>query len=880
MGGRSKRRSEKLSKVSSFKTDVFEASGAEEEDDVVNSTSFPDSTQNFRDEEIDEDAAFDEDDWERFGEHFASKKKPHVSEIDRFEEMEEGGMDLSEMLDDPKVPKVNSEEGKSMKFEKSVNSEKSVNFDENSDSESEIDEKVHGNLLRFIGKLDVDAQEEAKKRRKQKLRGVDLHDSSSATGEIGMADLLGSLLPTEPEIKGIKNKLIELAKDKTAKTLSTPLERVEKEKLDREVGFTKVTEDLSKWSSVVAKNRRAETLSFPLRENQILTENNSTLISKFKASTNVEKDLYELRNLLLKNNGKEVKPPKSEQQLQKEAEEEMEKQRKIAQMRSMLFHYQQKCARIKKIKSKGYRKRHRITSQGEDEVKLDELIAADGAAGKEELLSQERERAEARMNLRLKNSTKWLKKTMRFTSNKDGDLVESLKEQQRAQEKLRQRMEGVKKNRDDIESGESDDISDQESEIRRIEADLDAPMQDKGLMGMAFMKKANEKRRKEAQMLLDQLNDESQDLEDDGLEETKNGNGQASKVVITGRREFDLSSNSSLGKKPASAEIADLNQQQVAQVAVSAGFSTKSNAHLLVGPTDSSTDFTISPVSESTGETASKLGVDPLKGHDRSASTMPSDDKTGDLNPWTSAESNSEKHLELNESSKLINLASVLTVKKASSNETSEFSLLGDGSAQQAEMVKEAFEYTNLEQEDLEKEKDKIVASQMEKEESDLNLPMKLPGWGSWSGPGISSPKKRKPTSQELSSRESSRQKKKAALDKGMKHVLINSENKRDHKIRKLMLNQVPHPFQTREQYERSLSMPIGPEWNAQSAHAGLTKPAVVTKAGSIIEPMTWAAARHSAMVSGYELPKEQEVAITNAKAHRKHKSRSAIVKS
>jgi U3 small nucleolar RNA-associated protein 14 len=51
------------------------------------------------------------------------------------------------------------------------------------------------------------------------------------------------------------------------------------------------------------------------------------------------------------------------------------------------------------------------------------------------------------------------------------------------------------------------------------------------------------------------------------------------------------------------------------------------------------------------------------------------------------------------------------------------------------------------------------------------------------------------------------------------------------------MATQLPHPFETKAQYERSLRLPIGPEWSTKETLQNATKPRVMIKQG-IIKPM------------------------------------------
>jgi U3 small nucleolar RNA-associated protein 14 len=40
------------------------------------------------------------------------------------------------------------------------------------------------------------------------------------------------------------------------------------------------------------------------------------------------------------------------------------------------------------------------------------------------------------------------------------------------------------------------------------------------------------------------------------------------------------------------------------------------------------------------------------------------------------------------------------------------------------------------------------------------------------------------------------------------------------------------------EQYERSISTPVGSEWNTRQTFLKLTKPKVITKLGKVIDPL------------------------------------------
>lgn len=128
----------------------------------------------------------------------------------------------------------------------------------------------------------------------------------------------------------------------------------------------------------------------------------------------------------------------------------------------------------------------------------------------------------------------------------------------------------------------------------------------------------------------------------------------------------------------------------------------------------------------------------------------------------------------------------------------------------------------------FEEEKEERMQSEDEK-----MVDMTLAGWGSWIGAGIGRKAQERKQKRFLSKQEGVPRGKRqdAKLDK----VIINE--KRIKKNAKYLASQLPHPFETRQQYERSLRLPVGPEWTTKESFQAATKPRVLMKQG-IITPM------------------------------------------
>ncbi|KAG6898857.1 hypothetical protein C0993_003500 [Termitomyces sp. T159_Od127] len=132
---------------------------------------------------------------------------------------------------------------------------------------------------------------------------------------------------------------------------------------------------------------------------------------------------------------------------------------------------------------------------------------------------------------------------------------------------------------------------------------------------------------------------------------------------------------------------------------------------------------------------------------------------------------------------------------------------------------------TSYEQEFQEAKKREIAA------DAPQEIDTTIPGWGSWGGTGIR-PAPPKPQ----------RIKKVAGIDPttradyGKAHVIISE--KRDKKAAKYLVKDLPYPYTSKAQFEKTMERPLGTEWNTRVAFQKATMPHVVKKPGMIINPI------------------------------------------
>lgn len=127
-----------------------------------------------------------------------------------------------------------------------------------------------------------------------------------------------------------------------------------------------------------------------------------------------------------------------------------------------------------------------------------------------------------------------------------------------------------------------------------------------------------------------------------------------------------------------------------------------------------------------------------------------------------------------------------------------------------------------------------------------------MPAWlraqGSWGGEGAPAPRKRFVVQPKNDAP--------PRADAKLPHVIINEKRQKGAGI--FHVASVPFPYQTREQYERSLQQPLGREWNAQTTFQQVTKPRVITKKGMVIDPIEYKPAAAMAAAAGGGKPQNR----------------------
>lgn len=797
----------------------------------------------FEDEELDSDEALgSEDEYDvmnsRFSQTLRDAEKKSKDHGIMSESEDEGGytsideddlMPLSQVWDTNNKADEDSDEASSLKLENiDDNSEATSSSEDSSDGEEEeeeeeeeedpFDEISQDEEDVELKTITSDLLKEATKKSVKKLDnyggGKDSEYNlpsivSSNTGrKLNLADMLSVV---EDKDAVAKSTLIKGKNE----AVSVPLPQRIQERHDRKAAYEISKQEVNKWKDVVAQNRRAEHLSFPI--NAPAEHNHASTFTRFSEAPQTE--LQEKVDSVLKESNlvEDQRNSKFEDLATAQMSPEMMKKRtaEVRLMRELMFREERKSKRIKKIKSKAY---HRI--------KKKEMLKNKELAGVSDDEDIDEARAKERMTLKHKTNSRWAKDMIKHGMSNDAETREDIEEMLRQGERLKEKIL-------DRGSKEEDDASLSDIE-RAYEKEDGAVVATKkigksGIMDMEFMKKAEARACDSNKRSIENLkafeNGDVDSLLSDNEQEDERTGGTT--LLNQGRRIYTpaVSEEQSLLNREISELKVDQNKGKVNVEAVTVrenSKSPKSSESSEKITNKDSEDFNpwlnvSEDEDENKGPRSSKVSVID-KESSRMAKQANKIAKHGDKQSRRTKNSGSNDEdllLDLEETNRL----NIVDPYGGSDDEKGGFMF------KQQESIAEAFAGDDVVA-DFDDEK-----RQIEIEEDDHEEDVTLPGWGDWAGAGSNPKKKRKFIKKVKGVMEKDKRK-----DKKLKNVIINERvNKKNLKYQS---SAVPFPYENKEQYERSLRMPLGPEWTSRSSHQKLIKPKNLIKPSHVIDPL------------------------------------------
>lgn len=358
-----------------------------------------------------------------------------------------------------------------------------------------------------------------------------------------VAKMLHALGSGDTNVSGLadlKKKVARLSAS-GKKELSVPVADHVAGRITRGMAYEEVKKEVTeKWKDVVVENRKKQHLVFPLNGENRVGKTSGIAAERFKPGNKYETEIADmLREAGVGDEHGVVKAEENElKEVRVSKEEVLQRKREMARVRSLMFHYEQRMRRIKKIKSRKYR---RILKKEKEKVAEQERELL-GSDAEEEAIKAERKRVEERMTLRHKNTSKWVRRQLsRGETKRNWNSRAAVEEQLQLHEQLKRRQEGLADESDESDSegsigdGATDERLDEELEqLRKETAEEEAAESKKGpkkgLMSMRFMQAAEERQRKQALELLEEMDEENAD--------SSGGNDGDMDAKPQGRRSF------------------------------------------------------------------------------------------------------------------------------------------------------------------------------------------------------------------------------------------------------------------------------------------------------------------------------------------------------
>ncbi|KAF1845072.1 Utp14-domain-containing protein [Cucurbitaria berberidis CBS 394.84] len=751
--------------------------------------------------------------------------------------------------------------------------------DVSSDDSEEDEEDRQAQLNDLISSLA--SQEEGK----PTGRKVEVHESA-VPDEFGVSRKV-DLLSFKPKVADEEKKraLKLLRDDKSSKRndiarkLDAPLPKRQQDKLDRAAATAKANETLERWTDTIKQNRRAEHLMFPLQNKsggEPMGEKTLLPTTTAAPANDLESTIQAILQQSGLSNGND-----GEDQIQKweelqtnklPIEEVMRRRAQLRIERELLFREEVRSKRIKKIKSKSYRRVHRKEREKLLQKEREQLKADGVDLSEEEREYNDRRRAEERMGAKHRES-KWAK-GIKATGRAawDQGALDGVTEMARRNEELRRRVEG-KTIRDDDDEGsdvpseddESENDDDEQSDNGILQKSLGKLKQnpfstDKSKLGqMAFMQKAEKAKRAQNDEAVEQMRRElagEDSMSDEERENTAKvgrrkygpGNNIAPAIQIN-RSEFEEhpgSDDEETKNKEVANDEESVSNGARAQKGRTNGLSNgnrKVNRSGAPSPekddSGSSNPFLAKAKKQKTAQPAPELfpftdGTEPSVAAKATSGPKPN----------SKAQSKPEPAAEVQPST----VDSFLQQRVTAADDDGWATVLGgqdeDQDQDEQDIEDEGFDLDIVSRNQALTAKgfagDDVAAefaaekkATIEEEES-TETTNYLPGWGAWAGDGMTKAEKARNKGQKTVTKKQGIDANKRK-DRKLEKVIINE--KRVKQNVKYMASQLPFPFETREQYERSLRVPKGKEWTTKKTFQDATRPRVIVKQG-IIAPL------------------------------------------
>ncbi|XP_060653104.1 U3 small nucleolar RNA-associated protein 14 homolog A [Drosophila nasuta] len=724
-----------------------------------------------------------------------------------------------------------------------------------SDDEEQYNPKSHKKLLQAISNLG-NVQHIRKSTRDERQQQQDEfqlvkrnnNNAEHAPRAVGVNDLVQILRSSKHIATGKKLKNVHSSK----KVLEKPLEKPAADRIKRKIGYEGVKKKLGRWDAIVSKQRAAETQIFPIPSDTIYINTaahvknlkgrvKSDLAKELEAS---DQKLKELRKAQIGDTTDEKELAKKERELleKKLTRDELFARRKELAYLKMRESQKSAKARLQnKIKSKKYHKLQKRQKILEQIKEFEVLQKTNPEAALEKLNALEKSRVIERASLRHKNTGTWAK-NLQVRAKYDKDVRKDLAEQlavsrQLTEKKIESESEDEQEMKVETDAPVPTDPFNPWTKGKAAQktAESQADEEDPNWRKYWTERNANEKLLAEHQAELEAVKEEKEQ-EKKTSKAPKKKPIKKKKVNVTVENGWVVEEVDSPAKAETIDDIFEQHDEDVRQKLSKKLEKLKKQAEILkqpkmkAKPTKKKRDELKNLKDLAFKKTKQRIEIDePLNQEEEQS--QPSLDVVNKLTTTeeTAAEPSADSAIDPNK-------VTTITLKQRMRDSDAINDALAeddeadydesDAAAERQLTISQAFEDDDI---IADFNKDKTKDSEIKNAE----IQLAMPGWGSWAGAGIS---------QEVLNRRNKRLLLKLAApekrrDENKDNLYINETSNKQ--ARAHMVSSIPFPFKSLADYEASIRAPIGRNFVPETAFRMMTRPAVITRKGQVIEPMS-----------------------------------------
>lgn len=600
-------------------------------------------------------------------------------------------------------------------------------------------------------------------------------------------------------------------------TVDSPLSARDSERIQRGVAFQRAAEHVTRWSGVIARNRRSEQLVFPLDRESSGPLAVERVVAGWKVRTPLEQEVFSLLTANQQPTLDPVLTPTEEASVRAVSLEEARIRRaELQKNRVLQSYYEAQARRQRRVKSKQFRRVRNRAERNRVLKHFEELVQTDPDAALEQLKDLERARIQERMSLKHQNSGRWAR-SRAIVAKYDLQARRAMQDQLEVHKDLTRKVGAAGEEQGEEPEPEAEvDPEVLPDFVNEAEPGLD-PSNPWMIGGLREEPREGEEQKVDGEVMAENGEEPEEQQEEEEEEEEA-----ALLREFDSRRKRRYNEEAELADVE-EAELADVEEADPADVEEGEGSMAVKDSGVTAAKEEELQKTTELGLGESvfrikTLEDVELLPLEPVTMD--TVEEPPQNPSPSENLPSGKKKKKKRRGIELKQVLTKDAMAVSIPLAPTVTEDDGEAEDVTD----QRTLIQEAFAGDDVVSDFLRDKRKQEEAS------APKVVDLTLPGWGEWGGGGLQ-PSRRKRRRFRVKSTPPPPRK-----DQHLPGVIISEQ--RSAAVGLHRVETLPFPFDSPAQFETTIRLPLGRTWNTERTVRKLTRPRVLTRLGTIIQPM------------------------------------------